>query len=84
MNVADLGYEIVYDPITKVRLKFQEGKWLVEYRRKPKYFFDKWWWFDDGIFKKFEDAKFRAEVLAAQGYVSEIVKQQPKIFEVKS
>ena len=84
MDISEIGLEELKHPILAVRVQYSSGSWYVEYRRKPKYFFDGWWWFDDGIFKKYEDAKFRAEVLAAQGYVSEIVKQQPQLFQVKS
>ena len=80
MNVADLGYEIVYDPITKVRLKFQEGKWLVEYRRKPRYFFDKWWWFDDGLYHDYGDAFVRAQTIAAEGGIKRAKPKQVQEF----
>jgi hypothetical protein len=41
----------------------------VEYRRKPKWFLDKWWWFNDGKFVDYTDAQDRAGKLAAQGYI---------------
>ncbi len=80
MNVADLGYEVVYDPINKVRLKFQDGKWLVEYRRKPKYFFDKWWWFDDGLYHDYGDAYVRAQTIAAEGGIKRVKPKQIQEF----
>ena len=69
MNISDLGLEIFYEPITDVRLRFQSGKWLIEYRRKPRYYFDKWWWFDDGLYHDYNDAYVRAQILAAEGGV---------------
>ena len=74
MLIEDLGLEPVMIPILKVRLQFHAGKWYVEYQRKPKYFFDKWWWFDDSIYSDYKEAKFRADVLIAQGAIIEYQK----------
>jgi len=79
MNIEELGLEIVKHPITKVRVKNYAGKWYVEYQRKPKYFFDKWWWFDDSIFHTYIDAYNRAQILASEGGISEI---KPKNIEI--
>jgi hypothetical protein len=67
MDISNLGLEIVLNPIKKVRLQFHGGKWYVEYRRKPKYFLDRWWWFDDSTYSNYIDAVARAHMLAAQG-----------------
>lgn len=72
MNIDDLGLEIVYRPITQVRLQFHAGHWYVEYQRKPKYFFDRWWWFDDSKYAEYNDAYVRAQMLAAEGGTKEI------------
>ncbi len=66
--MSDLGLEYVKWPITHVRIHRTDGQWLVEYRRKPKWFFDKWWWFNDGKYVQYNDAKTRAAKLAGQGY----------------
>ena len=79
-NLSDLGMEIVNHPILKVRLQFHAGKWYVEYQRKPKYFFDKWWWFDDSTFSEYNDAFVRAQTLAAQGAVKELQHKKPTVF----
>jgi len=79
-SLADHGLEIVKHPISQVRLQFHAGHWYVEYRRKPQYFFDKWWWFDDSKFMDYKDAFVRAQVLAAEGGWKEIKHVQPQIF----
>ena len=82
MNIEDVGLEVIKHPITQVRVQPHAGRWYVEYRRKPRYFFDKWWWFDDSIFTDFRDAYNRAQILAADGGVSE-VKQRTIEISVK-
>ncbi len=79
-NLSNNGLELIYHPITQVRLHFYQGHWYVEYRRKPKYFFDKWWWFDDSKHIEYNDAFVRAQTLAAQGGTKEIRNIQTKIF----
>lgn len=79
MNTEDLGLEEYLYPIYKIRLSFHAGKWYVEYRRKPKYFFDKWWWFDDSIHTEFNDAQLRANILAADGGIREFKKKTVEI-----
>jgi hypothetical protein len=80
MNTEDLGLETYYYPIYKIRLSFHAGKWYVEYRRKPKYFFDKWWWFDDSVHTEFNDAQLRASILASDKGIREFKK---KILEIE-
>lgn len=67
-DMAELGLEYQTWPITAVRIHRTDGQWLVEYKRKPKWYFDKWWWFNDGKFVDYTDAQKRANKLAAQGY----------------
>lgn len=67
MNISDLGLEIIREPILQVRVQFHAGHWYVEYRRKPKFFLDKWWWFDDSKHPEYNDAYVRAQTLAAEG-----------------
>jgi hypothetical protein len=83
-NLSDLGLEIVKNPITQVRLQFHAGHWYVEYRRKPKFFLDKWWWFDDSKFMEYADAIVRAQTLAAEGGTKEIKHLQTQIFNVNN
>jgi hypothetical protein len=68
-SMEDLGLEYVKWPITDVRIHRTDGQWLVEYRRKPKWFLDKWWWFNDGKYVSYNDANARAVKLASQGHV---------------
>jgi hypothetical protein len=68
-DMAELGLEYVSWPITHVRIHRTDNQWLVEYRRKPKWFFDQWWWFNDGKFVDYTDAQDRAAKLLAQGFV---------------
>ena len=75
MQIEDLGLEIIKHPITHVRVQPHGSRWYVEYRRKPKYFLDGWWWFDDSIFTDFRDAYNRAQILAAEGGISEVRKR---------
>ena len=67
-TMHDLGLEFVKYPITAVRIHRTDGQWLVEFRRKPKYIVDAWWWFNDGTYVSYNDAKVRAAKLASQGY----------------
>jgi hypothetical protein len=71
-TLMDLGMEYAKWPITQVRIHRTDGQWLVEYRRKPKWFLDKWWWFNDGKYVKYFDAKCRAAQLASQGYIESL------------
>ena len=82
MNISDFGLEVIIHPITKVRLQFHSGKWYVEYQRKPKYFFDQWWWFDDSIYADYNAAFIRAQILAAEGGTKE-VRYKNIVFDVQ-
>lgn len=79
MDTKDLGLEEYYHPIYKVRLSFHAGKWYVEYRRKPKWFFDQWWWFDDSVHTEFNDAQLRATILSSEKGIREF---RNKVLEV--
>jgi len=71
-TLDDMGLEIVKYPIKKVRVQCHAGLWYVEYQRKPKYYFDKWWWFDDSKHPEYKDAFIRAQELAAEGGTKEM------------
>jgi hypothetical protein len=73
MTIADIGMEVAKIPITHVRIHRVDKQWLVEYRRKPQWFFDQWWWFNDGKYVYHNDAAARAEVITEFGYVTENV-----------
>lgn len=65
MNTIDyFGKELVLKPINKVRVRFRDGAWHVEYRSK-KWFFN--FWSVEGQYRDFMDAKTRAETLKTQG-----------------
>ena len=83
-SLADHGLEVVKYPINQVRLQFYAGHWYVEYRRKPKFYFDKWCWFDDSKFADYGDAYTRAQILAAEGGTKEIKHLQTQIFNVNT
>ena len=83
-NLSDHGLEVVTHPITQVRLQFHAGHWYVEYRRKPKYILDRWWWFDDGKYADYPEALVRAQVLAATGGIKEVKHLDTQIFEVNN
>lgn len=78
-SLEESGYEVIKHPILQVRVHFSGGSWYVEYRKTPKMFFDKWWWYDDSIHKEYKDAYVRAQELAADGYYKEI-KHKTSIF----
>lgn len=82
MNIEDLGLEIKLSPIKQVRLQHHNNKWYVEYRRAPKYFFDRWWWFDDSVYSNYIDAVARAQMLAAEGG-TKTLEHKTQFFEVK-
>lgn len=67
-TLAETGFEIATHPITHVRIHRTDGQWLVEYRRKPKWIVDGWWWFNDGKYVEYMDARERAELLKARGH----------------
>ena len=79
--MEELGLETIIHPIKKVRVQFHAGHWYVEYQRQPKYFLDKWWWFDDSKYVEYRDACVRAQVLVAQGGTKEI-RHKTLVFEV--
>jgi hypothetical protein len=81
LNINDIGLEIAKTEITKARVGKVDNMWLVEYRRKPKWFFDRWWWFDDGKYIDYREAVARAKVLAEAGYVTKLVTAKP-MFDV--
>ena len=65
MNTIDyFGKELVLRPINKVRVRFRDGKWHVEYRAK-KWFIN--FWNVEGQYHDFMDAKQRADTLKTQG-----------------
>jgi len=80
-TLEEFGLEVIKHPVTKVRVQFYKGKWYVEYRRKPQFVIDAWWWFDDSIYADYKDAYVRAQTLAAEGGTLE-VKRKSLEFDV--
>lgn len=65
MNTIDyFGKELELKPINKVRVRFRDGRWFVEYRTK-KWLFN--FWDVEGQYRDFIDAKNKAEAMKAQG-----------------
>lgn len=84
--IADqYGLNFDLDKITKLRIYRADNRWLVEYRRQPRWFLnlDRWWWFDDGTYLEYADASKRIDYLIAIGYVSKTRFQRVKVFEVE-
>ena len=83
-SIEDIGYEIIKQPITKVRVTDYRGKWYVEYRLKTsKYALNQWWWYDDSIHSNYSDAAVRAQILVSFGYFEQLKKRKQFILEVK-
>ena len=80
-TLAEVGLEVVQHPITHVRIHRIDGQWLVEYRRKPKWLVDGFWWFNDGKYIEYTDAYERAATLKERGYYTYIRYRSDK-FEV--
>ena len=83
ITLEDAGYEVIKHPIKRVRVQFHAGLWYVEYQREPRYFFDRWWWFDDSKHPEYKDAFVRGQELAAEGGTKEI-RHKTLVFEVES
>jgi len=85
MNIDDLGFELIKNPIKQVKCSFHEGKWHVEYRKPSKGLFGfylKRHWFHDSKYSNYADAHVRAEFLAATGYY-ETYEKKFHIYDVK-
>jgi len=83
MTLSDIGMEVIKIPITNVRIHRVDKQWLVEYRRKPQWYFDQWWWFNDGKYVQHNDAAARAELLTEFGYVT-TTKYKTETYKVKN
>lgn len=77
LTIKDIGLEVIRWPITKVRVGKVDDRWLVEYRRKAKWVFDRWWWFDDGKYIDYREAVARAQSIASAGYITTIRNAKP-------
>ncbi len=69
-SISDLGLELVRKPIVAVRIHRTDGQWLVEFRKKPVWYkpWDYYWWYNDGKYVNYNDAKARAAKLSSDGY----------------
>ena len=77
LTIKDIGLEVIKWPITKVRVGKVDDRWLVEYRRKAKWVFDRWWWFDDSKYIDYREAVARAQAISAAGYITTIRNATP-------
>lgn len=68
----EYGVEFDHVFITKLRIHRTDSRWLVEYRREPRWLFglDRWWWFNDGTYVEYSDALMRVEFLKQSRFVS--------------
>lgn len=82
MSIGDIGMEVVKIPIVALRIHRVDGQWLVEYKRKPQWYFDQWWWFNDGKYVEHNDAAARAELLREYGYIT-VLKYRKETYKVK-
>ena len=74
-TIQDLGLQEVKRPIVAVRLHRTDNQWLVEFKKKPLAFWCIWdyiWWYNDGKYVQYNDAKARAAKLSSQGYYTEV------------
>jgi hypothetical protein len=76
MYLDDVPYEYEEIPITEIRVRHFGDKWIVEYRREEiRYFWDRFWWYDDSIHSVYVEAAARANVLYANGYAERVIKR---------
>ena len=68
----EFGVEYNNIDIRALRIFRTDDKWLVEYRRAPRpgFLWDYFWWYNDGTYVRYNDAKDRVEYLRSVGYVS--------------
>ena len=81
----EYGMEYVHTEVRALRIFRTDGKWLVEYRRKPRsilYFWDYFWWYDDGTYVNYNDAKQRVDYLREVGYTSKVQFMKVKTFTI--
>lgn len=80
----EYGVEFDHIFIRKLRIHRTDNRWLVEYRREPRWFLglDRWWWFDDGMYVEYSDAVKRVEYLKNARFVSVPQFQTVKEFDL--
>lgn len=81
----EFGVEYNYVTIRKLRVFRTDGKWLVEYQREPRWwaFWDRFWWYNDGVYVEYTDALERINYLKINGAVSFARFQKMKEFDVE-
>lgn len=79
----EYGVEFDCIKIKKLRIFRTDGKWLVEYRREPRWILglDRWWWFNDGTYVDYADASARVDYLLDVGFARKAQFQKVKEFE---
>lgn len=83
LSQNEFGMEYRHVPVTHVRMHRTDNRWLVEYRRKPRWFFDQFWWWNDGTYVNYNDAVQRLEYIKSIKYVSIPQFQKVKTFKVE-
>jgi hypothetical protein len=63
------GKQLRHNPVTKIRVRFREGRWFVEFKEPKKFLFIplSGVWQIEGSYRDFFDAKQRAECMKMQG-----------------
>lgn len=79
----EFGIEYDHVPVTAVRMHRTDGKWLVEYRRKPRWLIDGWWWFNDGMYVNYNEAVARLDYIKGTKHVSIPRYMKTKTFKVE-
>lgn len=81
----EYGIEECQIELTKLRIFRTDGKWLVEYRRQPRWIFglDRWWWFNDGTYVDYTDALERVNYLRSAKCIYKTRFQSVKTFEIE-
>lgn len=80
----EFGVEYVHTPILALRIYRTDKKWLVEYKREPRWWcpWDRFWWYNDGTYVEYKHALERVAYLKAVKYVSKTQFQKVKEFTI--
>lgn len=85
--MTDNEYGVEFDEIIvrKVRFHRTDGRWLVEYKRAPRWFLgiDALWWWNDGSYIEYHDAITRVNEIRAMGMVRKVRFQKTQTYEIE-
>lgn len=80
----EFGVEYEHTPIVALRIYRTDKKWLVEYKREPRWWcpWDRFWWYNDGTYVEYKHAFERVQYMKAVKYASRTRFQKVKEFTV--